>query len=99
MESVKVAASVNCLSFFFFFHKKTNTSTATHFIKKHIHTMQSHPSSQISTERKTEPEHSSIDPGEKASSDAENDDDNEKSTKNLPDGGRGCMVECFREHI
>lgn len=63
--------------------------------------MPSHPSSQISTERKTEPdepEHSSIDPGEKASSDAEN-DDNEKSTKPLPDGGRDAWLNVLGTHL
>lgn len=83
---------------------------ATRFVKKHIHihihihihTMPSHPPSQISTERKTEPdepEHSSIDPGEKASSDAENDDDDEKSTKNLQDGGRDAWLNVLGTHL
>lgn len=63
--------------------------------------MPHHPPSQISTERKTEPdepEHSSIDPGEKASSDAENDDD-EKSTKPLPDGGRDAWLNVLGTHL
>lgn len=60
--------------------------------------MPSHPSSQISTERKPEPdepEHSSIDPGEKASSDAEND---EKS-KHLQDGGRDAWLNVLGTHL
>lgn len=63
--------------------------------------MPSHPSSPISTERKTEPDepdHSSIDPGEKASSDAENDDD-EKSTKPLPDGGQDAWLNVLGTHL
>lgn len=63
--------------------------------------MPSHPSSQISPERKPEPdepEHSSIDPGEKASSDTENDDD-EKSTKPLPDGGRDAWLNVLGTHL
>lgn len=63
--------------------------------------MHSHPPSQISTERKTEPdepEHSSIDPGEKASSDTENNDD-EKSTKPLPDGGRDAWLNVLGTHL
>lgn len=62
--------------------------------------MPSHPSSQISTDQKTEPDepdHSSIDPGEKASTDAENDD--EKSTKPLPDGGRDAWLNVLGTHL
>lgn len=63
--------------------------------------MPSHPSSQISTDHKTEPDepdHSSIDPSEKASSDAENNDD-EKSTKPLPDGGRDAWLNVLGTHL
>lgn len=63
--------------------------------------MPSHPPSQISTERKTEPdepEHSSIDQDEKASSDTENNDD-EKSTKPLPDGGRDAWLNVLGTHL
>lgn len=88
------------LSLFFFTRKQI---PATHFVKKHIHihTMPSHPSSQISTDHKTstdEPEHSIIDPGEKASSDTENDDD-EKSTKPLPDGGQDAWLNVLGTHL
>lgn len=63
--------------------------------------MPSHPSSPISTDHKTEPDepdHSSIDPSEKASSDAENNDD-EKSTKPLPDGGRDAWLNVLGTHL
>lgn len=62
--------------------------------------MPHHPSSQISTDHKTEtdePEHSSIDPGEKASSDTENND--EKSTKPLQDGGRDAWLNVLGTHL
>lgn len=62
--------------------------------------MPSHPSSQISTDHKTEtdePEHSSIDPSEKASADTENND--EKSTKPLQDGGRDAWLNVLGTHL
>lgn len=92
--------------FLFPFFSTRKQIPATHCVKKHIHihihihTMPSHPPSQISTDHKTEPdepEHSSIDPGEKASSDTENDD--EKSTKPLPDGGRDAWLNVLGTHL